>query len=318
MVTLKDLARECNVSVSTASRAFDKSSRISLPVRQRILDCAATMGYSPNLIARSLKNKRTMTVALIIPTIDNRFYIDVLKHLEIQLHQYGYRLLVSFVQPGITTEQECLEMMVATKADGIILIPDDTTSEDFIMGLSHIQFIQLFNRPYSQIDSIVMDDNGGAEAGTNYLLAHNHRRILFAGGNNRREGIRRALACAGIGEDEVCMLPDLSSVEDICRAVQDFRPTAIFSVGATNEAVWTALRQMKLSVPADISLLVYDNTQWVRLVDCTAIGHNLEQIASALVQQLLHRLNSDDAAPARHIVLDPFIIERSSIQALEE
>ncbi len=275
------------------------------------------MGYTPNLIARSLKSNRTMTIGLIIPTIENRFYIDVLKHLEIQLHQYGYRLLVSFVQPGITTEQECLEMMVATKTDGIIMIPDDTTNEDLLMGMQQqIQFIQLFNRPYSQIDSIVMDDNGGAEAGTKYLLARNHRRILFAGGSNRRVGIHRALEQAGIGPDEVRFIPDLSSVEDVCQAVQAFRPTAVFSIGVANEAVWTALRQLDLSIPEDISVIVYDNTRWVSLVGLTAVAHDLEQIASALAQQLLRRLNGEDLSPAKHIVLDPFIVERKSVETL--
>lgn len=314
IVTLKDIAKQCGVSVSTVSRAFDKSSRISLPVRQRILSCASEMGYAPNLIARSLKSSRTMTVALIIPSIDNRFYIDVLKHLEIQLHRYGYRLLVSFIQPGITTERECLEMMLSAKVDGIIMIPEHTTEESYIMNLrNQVHIIQLFSDPYPQIDSVVMDDNSGANAGTAHLLQHGHRRILFIGGENRRVGFWQAIDGAHLPHDQIATLPDLASVEQITSSIRTFQPTAIFSVGSSNETMWTALKQMHLSIPDDISVIVYDNTQWVSLVGLTAVAHDLQQLASAVVAQLLKRLG-DDSSPAVHITLDPYVVERSSVK----
>lgn len=275
------------------------------------------MGYTPNLIARSLKSNRTMTVALIVPSIENRFYIDVLKHLEIQLHQYGYRLLVSFIQPGITTERECLEMMASAKVDGIILIPENTADKSFILALrEQVQMIQLFSDPYPEIDSVVMDDDGGAEIGVNYLLGRNHRRILFAGGENRRVGLWRAVDGARLARENILTLPNLASVEDVCAAVESFRPTAIFSVGDTNEAVWIALQRLERAIPDDISLLVYDNTKWVSLVGLTAVAHNLEEVASVLVRRLLRRLNGEDDAPPAHTVLNPFIVERKSVKSL--
>lgn len=317
IVTLKDIAKTCDVSVSTVSRAFDKTSRISEPVRQRILTCATEMGYTPNLIARSLKSNRTMTLALIIPSIENRFYIDVLKHLEIQAHQYGYRLLVSFIQPGITTERECLEIMTSAQVDGIIMIPEHTTQESYLTNLrERVGFIQLFSDPYESIDSVVMDDNGGAEAGVDYLIRHNHRRILFVGGENRRIGFWRGIDKAGISHDEIHTLRDLASPEEIIAAIKSFRPTAIFSVGDSNECVWNAIQTLELSIPNDISVIVYDNTKWVSLVGLTAIGHNLEQIARTVIQQLLKRLNGGASSPPVHIVLDPFIVERKSVKTL--
>lgn len=306
----------CGVSISTASRAFDKYSRISQPVRQKILACASDMGYTPNLIARSLKNNRTNTIALIIPSIDNGFYIDVLKHLEITLHRYGYRLLVSFVQHGITTERECLETMAAAKVDAIIMIPIDAGNLHYIESVSdHTKFIQLFTRLFDQIDSIIMDDASGAELGVNYLLQHNHKRILLVGGEDRQEGFWRAIDHSGIARDQVMVLPYSASKEDVQAAVKKFSPTAIFSVADANELVWKTVQQMELSVPEDISLLAYDNTRTVSLLGLTAVAHNLEQIATTLVDQLLARLE-EDTAPPLHLVLQPFIIERGSVKQL--
>jgi DNA-binding LacI/PurR family transcriptional regulator len=314
IVTLKDVARDCGVSVSTVSRAFDKSSRISQPVRQRILTRATEMGYTPNLIARSLKSNRTNTIALIVPSIENRFYIDVLKHLEITLHGYGYRLLVSFVQPGITTERECLEMVASAKVDAIILIPIDADNISYIESLSsHTKFIQLFTRLFDHIDSVVMDDIGGAELGTNHLLLRGHSRILLVGGEDRSDGFWQAIDAAGICHEQVMTLPWHATEADICNAIRTFSPTAIFSVANTNEVAWRSIQQMELSIPEDISLIVYDNTKWVSLVGLTAVAHDLEQIAATLVSQLLKRLNDEDNTPVVHITLDPFIIERKSV-----
>lgn len=314
IVTLKDVARECGVSVSTVSRAFDKSSRISLPVRQKILSRATEMGYTPNLIARSLKSNRTNTIALIIPSIENRFYIDVLKHLEITLHQYGYRLLVSFVQPGITTERECLEMVASAKVDAVILIPMDADNISYIESLSgHTKFIQLFTCLFDQIDSVVMNDIGGAELGTNYLIGHGHSHLLFVGGEDRAEGFWRAVDAANIPRTQVATLPWHATEADICECIRSFRPTAIFSVANANEVAWRAIQHMELSIAEDISLIVYDNTKWVSLVGLTAVAHDLEEIAATLVEQLLKRLNDEDDTPAVHITLDPFIIERKSV-----
>lgn len=272
------------------------------------------MGYTPNLIARSLKSNRTNTIALIVPSIENRFYIDVLKHLEITLHQHGYRLLVSFVQPGITTERECLEIVVSAKVDAVILIPIDADSISYIENLpGHTKFIQLFTRLFDQIDSVVMNDIGGTELGTNYLIGHGHSRLLLVGGEDRAEGFWRAVDAANIPRTQVTTLPWYATEADICKCIRSFHPSAIFSVANANEVTWRSIQQMELSIAEDISLIVYDNTKWVSLVGLTAVAHDLEQIAATLVEQLLKRLNDEDNTPAVHITLDPFIIERKSV-----
>lgn len=318
IITLKDIANACGVSVSTASRAFDQSSRISQPVRQKILSCASEMGYTPNLIARSLKSNQTMTVALIVPSIDNRFYIDVLKYIEIALHQRGYRLLVSFIQNGITTELECLETMVAAKVDAIILIPlGNDSNRRYIESLQDkVKIIQLFSAPFHQIDSVIMDDETGTELGTNYLLQHNHHRIILAGGEERINGFWRAIDTAGISRHNVLTLPGNASSDQIRQAITTFHPSAVFSIANVSESVWIAVQDLGLSVPNDISLIFYDNPKWVSLVGITAIAHNYEAIASALVSQLLHRLRQSEDSPPCHIVLQPFVVERSSVKML--
>lgn len=318
IVTLKDVAKTCGVSAATVSRAFDPSSRISQPVRQKVLQCASELGYTPNLIARSLKNSRTMTVALIVPSIENRFYIDVLQRLELTLHRYGYRLLVTFVHEGVSTERDCLEMAAAAQVDGIIVLPQSDANRRYIDFLAqNRRIIQLFNNPFSHIDSVVMDDEKGAELGTKYLLSHGHRRILCVGGEDRIAGFWRAVDRAQVPRDSVLTLPGTTTVEDLCTAIHSFGPTALFSIAFANEITWAAVQRLDLSIPSDISMLVYDDTQWVSMVGLTVIAHDLEEITSALVAQLIHRLNGNTDSPVKQLVLDPFLIERKSVRTLD-
>lgn len=313
MVTLKDIARSCGVSVSTVSRAFDENSAISQPVRQRILQCAGELGYMPNLIARSLQSRRTMTIAFVIPSIDNSFYIEVLRHLEIKLHRYGYRLMVSFIHDDISTEQDCLEVAAAAQVDGIIFIPNDRRNEQYVHTLQkNTPMIQLFHAPYEELDSVVVDDDRGAQDGARYLLERNHRRLLFICSDSRAGGFLRALEAANVAEEDRLILPCQTPTDILCETIRCFRPTAIFSVAEANETAWSAVQKMGLSIPKDVSMIAYDNTKWVDLIGLTAIAHDLENIAATVVDQLLKRLEGD-TAPAQHLVLSPFIVARNSV-----
>ncbi len=319
MSTLKDIAKHCQVSYSTVSRAFDPDSRISSTTRKRILDYATEINYKPNLIARSLKKHESKTIGIIIPSIDNIFYIEVLKYIEIALKHCGYRLLVSFVQNDVNTELDCLELMSASQVDGMIIFPEDRANSEYILRLSSkIQISQLFNAPYPEIDSVVMDDVGGTANGTRYLINRGHRRILYLGGPERLSGFTKVLNEYGVPETEVCIMADCQNSRQVVTAIQQFRPTAVFAIACTSEYAWNAIRSLNLSIPQDISLIVYDDTKWVSMLGVTAIAHNLEAIANTLVNQLIFRLRTKDSPPKEimHIVLDPFIRERESVKWL--
>ena len=233
------------------------------------------------------------------------------------MHQYGYRLLVTFVHEDITTEKDCLELAASAQVDGIILISYKRDNEQLISRLQkHIKIIQLFHLQHSQVDSVVMDDNAGAEAAVNYLISNNHRRIIYVGGDERRAGVIRAIKNANIPTQNLLMLPIDVSMDEVCRAIVSFKPTAFFSVAMANETVWSAVRNMNLSIPEDISMIAYDNTKWVSLLQLTTVAHNLEEIATTVVSQLLQRINGDVDSDPQHIVLNPFIIERKSVRKL--
>lgn len=319
MSTLKDIAKHCQVSYSTVSRAFDPESRVSPTTRKRILEYAEEIKYRPNLIARSLKKHESKTVGIIIPSIDNIFFIEVLKYIEIALKHCGYRLLVSFVQKDVNTELDCLELMSASQVDGMIIVPEDCSNREYILRLSkHIHISQLFEAPYSEIDSVVMDDIGGTANGTRYLINRGHRKILYVGEPKRLPGFTNTLREYGISDEEVLIMTDCQNSRQVVSAIKEFQPTAIFAIACASEYAWNAIKALNLSIPQDVSLIVYDDTKWVSMLGVTAIAHNLEEIANTSVDQLIFRLRNKNTPQkdVKHIVLDPFIRERNSVKWL--
>jgi LacI family transcriptional regulator len=317
---LKEIAEHLGISYSTVSRAFDPNSRVGAETRKRILEYAEQVNYRPNLIARSLKKSETRTVGIIIPAIENIFYIDVLQRIELTLKSFGYRLIVSFVQQGVTTELECLELMDASQVDALIILPGNEANSAYVHHLStHKRVIQLFHAPFDDIDSVVMDDVGGAGMGARHLLNRGHRRILFLGGADRVSGFAGAISDYGISEDEVRINTNWLSGEAVCGLILEHRPTAVFAIANMAERAWKAIKRLGFKIPDDISLIAYDDTKWVSMLDITAIGHDLANISSTLIEQLIFRLRSGGApnVPPKRIVLDPFIVERSSVKNID-
>lgn len=208
-------------------------------------------------------------------------------------------------------------MAASAQVDGIIILSESLENQRYIKQLlKNFKIIQLFNAPYPQIDSVTMNDIGGTEMGTNYLLNNGHQRILFLGGDRRISGFWKSVNDAKIPHDNLLALTGAISVDELCDEINRFRPTAIFSIATASETAWLAIRKLGFSVPDDISILAYDNSQWINLLGLTAIAHNLEEITSELVTLLMKRLNEDDSLPVQHLVLEPFIIERNSVKKI--
>lgn len=315
--TLKDIARHLGVSYSTVSRAFDPSSRVGQTTRKRVLDYAEQISFHPNLIAQSLKKSETKTVGIIIPSLDNIFYIEVLQQIEIALKSYGYRLLISFVQTSIASERDCLELMMASQVDAIIFIPLDRNNSDYVLKLMRSCYLtQLFNVYYDEIDSISMNDNGGARLGAEYLFKHGHRRILYIGGSDRVNGFLEAADNYQISRTDICIKDDwLTTPQEISEAILEFRPTSVFAIAYTAEAAWRAISDLRMEIPKDISLIVYDDTKWISILDITAVAHDLEDVANTLVNQIMRKLRTinDNGFTPEKIILSPFIKERNSV-----
>jgi len=315
MYTIKDIAKACGVSTATVSRAYDKNAVIKEKTREFILKTAGEMGYSPNIVARGLKTAKSQMVGIIIPSIENTFYLDLLKYIETELYRHNYRLMVIFLQNGVVEERDALETMVYSKVEALIILPETRINSDYIRKISErLKIIQLFAAPYEEYGSIVMNDKLGIEIAVEYLFSKGHTRILYIGGSRdkRIEGLYNIYNKHGIAIDyNMISLDWVTDINLIIEMMKNTKPTAVLAIANQAAVAWKALKKMEINIPEDISFIAYDDVNWVQICDVTAIAHPLNYIAESLVENLIELIKSDSK---NKIIIKPFITERNTVK----
>lgn len=328
MATCKDVALRAKVSTATVSRVFNQRGNIRPETVQRVLRIAEELNYTPNPTARSLKTKSTRTIGLIIPNIENPFYIRLANALEHALRNNGCRLLISFQNHEVENDEALiLKMMLENQVSGVIFSPRNTLNKELVDACraSKIKLLQLLTMAYEELDAIVMDDKYGMYLGTQNLLANGHRRILFAGNRERMEGVYRAYDEAGIPRSEAILyvygpkdtmeitVPRLEAL------LREQKPTAVFVVtDFIGVAMLKAMKQLKLHFPEDISFLMYDDQTWSALMDVSVITHPLDMIADMACYRLVQAMDQSVVTSPMLSTVKPFLLERSSVVNLGE
>ncbi len=325
MATCKDVAKRAGVSTATVTRAFESGSSIREQTRVRILEVAREMNYVPDLNARSLKRQCSGLIGITVKDVANPFYMNVVTRIEDKLRQKGYRAMISFADQKGHSELICLEAMNASRVDGVIFSPESQEGEPLIKSMlaRGTRFVQLYQHPFTGIDSICNDNDHGSFVGAQHLYDQGHRRILYAfnGWDKPRiEGVKRAAKMAGIPLDDRQIIPLKNNPSEATAQIRAMlaaiSPSAIFA--HTNYAATLTFRllwDMSIRIPEDMALLIYDDLPWCKMLDISVITHPFESFAQLAVDLVLNSVKaSDDPLVPRRIVLNPFLLKRNSIR----
>ena len=161
MATLVDIARETNTSVSTVSRVLAGgmgARRISEATRERVVEAAARLGYRPNLVARSLRTRRSHTVALLLSDIANPWFGQIASLVEQSLHRHGYSLMLCNSAEDPAREQEYLRLLPSKGIDGLILVPLTRSKKALLDQLPPDLPLVILDRPIPGIAASVSSD----------------------------------------------------------------------------------------------------------------------------------------------------------------
>ncbi|WP_102412751.1 substrate-binding domain-containing protein [Beduinella massiliensis] len=326
MATCKDVAQRAGVSTATVTRAFESGSTIKESTRQRILQIAHEMQYTPNLTARSLKQQRTHTIGITLKDADNPFYMQVAKRLEHRLLERNYRALLSFADPVTLDETKCLEVMFGSRVDGVIFSPETTACASVVdaMQAQNIRFLQIFKHSFANLDALCIENELGVFMAAQYLLDLGHRRMLFIsdGHDARIAGFWRALETRQVPPfcaQEVPLEKDAAEATAHLRAEMDrIHPTAMICIA--NRASTVAFRllwDMGLRIPEDMSLIINDDLQWCQMLDITTVAHPYDEIAQCAVDKLLDRLeNPSQPQEPKTTWIKPLLIRRKSVSRI--
>ena len=275
--TIKDIAKAANVDPSTVTRALQDSPRVKAATREKIAGLAAEMGYVPNMAARTLVNRRSGLVGLVIPDMTNPFFADLGKGIEDEAAKHDLRILINDTRGVESAEREAVNLFLELKVDGLI-VPMARCTQQYYDELSAAVPIVHVNRDDAS-HHVSCDRIEGSFMVMQHLLELGHRRIGFVRGpavpgrEPKMFAYRQALEHAGLDYDPDLIFTfdgTLASSERIAAQLQalDERPSAVFGWNDVNAiGLMHALRDRGIRVPDDISIAGHDDIQLAGCVD---------------------------------------------------
>lgn len=293
MITLKDVAREANVSLSTASRAFRENTYIASEKKEHILEVASRIGYTPNLTARSLREDCSMTIGMML--LGEMDYLEC--YVEQVLHQYGYRLLIVYTNGEKEYERECLETLISSRVDGMICFFSNYANLDLIQRCekNSIPILQVFGQQYDGLHTVIIDDMKLSYDITRLFIDRGHRSISFIEQimkaddeeanfiNEEYYGYAMAMKELGVDittNDFFCLPRNSHDIHPIIKEkILREKPTAIITgTSIATIATLEVLRDLGIEVGKEISLMAYDDNPWCAYLGLAAFNHHFEQI----------------------------------------
>jgi LacI family transcriptional regulator len=312
--TLKQIAKELGVSVSTVSKALNDSPEISEPTKIRVQEYAKLKKYKPNSIGLNLKNRSTRTIGVIIPNILNSFFAKVFKGIEKVADEKGYKVLTCISNESLEKEIGVMEMLSNGTIDGFILSISEEAQK--LHEFEHLKSIisegtpiVLFDRITDEVncDKVIVDDLDSAINATQHLIQSGCKKIaLFSAINNlsvgklRLEGYKKALESAGIKVDNSIIILS-ETEEDFDNKTNEFldknKVDAIFALDEHASVMAMKMSINKgLKIPDEISIIGFADGVWSRRMtpSLSTVSQHGPEIGAEATKMLIERLESKE------------------------
>ena len=312
--TLKEIAKELGVSISTVSKALNGSPEISEPTKQRVKEYAKLKNYKPNVIGLSLKNRRTKTIGVIIPNILNSFFAKVFTGIEKVADEKGYNIITCISNESIEKEINALEMLSNGTIDGFILSISEESQKlekfgHFNSIINEGTPIVMFDRISDEVncDKVIVDDFESAVNATEHLIKTGCRRIaLFSTIDNlsvgklRAKGFYKAIESKGIEIDKNLIILTENNEDFDAKTKNFFDKNNVNAVFALDEhAAVSAIKlgiKKGLKIPEELSVIGFADGVWSRRMtpSLSTVSQHGPEIGEVAAQMLIDKLESKE------------------------
>lgn len=334
-VSIKFIAEKTGFSVSTISRVMNgraREYRISETAEKKIKKAVKEFGYKPNPIAVNLRVKKSFTVGLIIPSLDNPFFVKITGILNRELVKRGYNIVVTESDEDPLLEEKLVKQLLTRNIDGLLLIPcrdreeNITLLEDTINNGVPVLCIDRYIEN-SAIPYIISNNLDGAYEGVKFLVEKGHKKIACIQGLedstpsiDRKKGFLKALAEDGlkafyIGGDEFTVECGYREMNKILKMKE--KPTAIFAMSSTIAlGIMKAIEENGYSIPKDFSLIGFDDNIFLDYLatPLTSIAQPIEEISEKAAHALINLIDGEIAITDwENKILETHIIHRKSV-----
>tara|TARA_R110002096_G_scaffold6206_4_gene28539 strand:+ start:6670 stop:7689 length:1020 start_codon:yes stop_codon:yes gene_type:complete len=333
MATLRDVARKAQVSVSTVSRVINQEPLVKRDTRQKVESAIDELGYRPNRVAQRLRsiNTKNKLIGLVLPDIQNPFYVDVVRGVEEAAYQQKFAVMIGNFDQSEEKEKIFLEVLQSESIDGLIVAPYRNRDQHIRKVIENGYPVVCIDRGLVgiDVDVIKVNNEAGAFAAIDYLIGLGHKRIAHITGhptipttNERIAGYERAMQQSDLPVDPELIRSSDSSYQSGADLMHELLaiaapPTAVFT--ANNLLTLGALKTIHergLDVPNDISIVGFDDMYWSMSLNppLTAVRQSGYEIGSRAAEVLLQKIAHPDRSTSS-VVLDTELMVRESCKA---
>jgi len=335
-VTIKDIAKELNISCSTVSRALKDFPGISPTTKKAVTDLANKYNYRPNAIALSLRNQKTNVIGVVIPETVHFFFSTVISGIEDEAMKDGYNVMICQSNENYEREADCIDALMSARVDGL-LVSISRETED----LAHLQKVNNEGTPMVFFDrlvegmnapSVIVDDFQGAYDAVEHLIEQQSRHIVHLSGpdnliisRKRIEGYSSAL------EDHLIPLHQDYIIE--CRngtaEEAELVMTKLLSSGKAVDGVFAnndmaalgalkAVQKAGLSCPKDVAIIGFSNWQFSSMINpgLSSVSQPGYDIGREAARLILDQINNKDNSKGHVSILDTELVIRESSQRI--
>jgi DNA-binding LacI/PurR family transcriptional regulator len=335
--TISDVAAAAGVSKATVSKYLggNKAYYIAAETRERIARAIQDLEFQPNAIAQGLSNRRTNTIGVIVASITNPFYPELIAGVEEITGDSEYTLLLGSTDGSPAKEADLVRSMLQRQVDGLVMAAVTMLDEQVLRLVDSDVDVVLASRGLdaTPADTVVIDNVAGARLAVEHLIGHGHRRVAHLAGpadvvpfRLRLEGYRDALAAAGLPADDT-LLAQVDSESGTTTSAM----TALLALAEPPTAVFVANDRMAIEVlefcaargikvPEGIAVVGFDNVWVGRLsgVGLTSVDSKARAVGRTAAEVLARRIRARHVpspalpAPPERIILQPELVIRRS------
>ncbi|MFN3997321.1 LacI family DNA-binding transcriptional regulator [Algoriphagus sp.] len=337
-VTIKDIARELNVSSSTVSRALKDYPGISDETKKKVRELADKMNYRPNAIALSLQKGRSSTIGVIIPEVVHFFFSTVISGIEEVAYARGYKVILTQTNENLEREKSSIDTMLSNQIDGVLVsFSKETTNFDHFSTLLNKGFPIVFFDRVPEINNaitVTVNDHSGAYEATTHLLKQGYRKIVHLSGpanlnisRERARGYTDALLNHGFTPDPSFIVECTRGTDDEAQKITSeilktfpTRPDAFF---ANNDmaavGAMLACKAAGLRVPEDVGIVGFSNWQFCSMIDpslssVSQPGFNMGAKATEILLDLIEKKIQLDEFNNSVVLETELLIRKSSVR----
>ncbi|MES2337940.1 MAG: LacI family DNA-binding transcriptional regulator [Pseudomonadota bacterium] len=327
--TIRDVAREADVSVASASRALNGHSNVTAATRDRVVAAAAKLSYVPHLGARSLTMARTNTIGVVLPDLFGEFFSEIIRGIDRAAHARGLQLLLSNMH-GDSSETDLAIRAMRGRVDGLLVMSPNVDADFLAAHLPSGLPTVVLNGHISGVGhaSLSIDNEGGARAMVAHLVACGYRRIAMIAGpvgnsdaDERLAGFRAAVAEQLGDTDPPVFAGDFSEAAGHAAGADILaRRDGIDAVFAANDVMavgcLTALIAAGIAVPGRIAVAGFDDVPIARYVRpaLTTMRVHIADLGSRAFDTLAAMMADPDGVPPVPQTLEPELVVRQSTQ----